>query len=40
VPERGVETRQGEPVTAAQVDLDLVLRLAITSEDRRDDEFR
>ena len=40
VPERGVELGKGQIVAAAQVNLDLVLRLAIAPEDRQYDEFR
>ena len=40
VPERGVEFGKGQLVAAAQVHLDLILRLAIAPEDRQHDEFR
>jgi hypothetical protein len=39
VPERSVQRGQGQTGRAAQVDLDLVLRLSVSPENRQHDEF-
>jgi hypothetical protein len=38
--ERVVQCGQRQPGSAAQVDLDLIFRLAVLTENRQDNEFR